>query len=109
MMVNPKTTEVECHPQIRRLLWYVFTASRGGLNRIRIVLALKERPHNANQLANELGIDYKAIQHHLKVLQKNNLIIRDGQKYGAAYLSTTCLDANLDVFEKIVTKLENRL
>lgn len=105
-MVNLKTTEVECHPQIGRLLWFVFSSSRGGLNRIRIVLALKERPHNTNQLANELGLDYKAIQHHLKVLQKNNLIISDGKKYGAAYLFSTYLEANLDVFEKIVAMMQ---
>ena len=61
-------------PHARRLLWFVFAGSRGGLNRLRIITALKEKPQNTNQLANELGLDYKAIQHHINVLEKNNLI-----------------------------------
>ncbi len=106
-MLSTRTIETECHPQIKKLLWYVFTGTRGGLNRIRIVLALKERPYNANQLANEFGLDYKAIKHHIKVLEKNNIIARDGHKYGTVYLLSTCLEANLDVFEEIITKLDS--
>ena len=39
-------------PQARRLLWFVFAGSRGGLNRLRIISALKDKPMNTNQLAN---------------------------------------------------------
>ena len=53
---------------------------------------LKERPSNTNQLATELGLDYKAIQHHIKVLEKNNLISREGEKYGITYFVSTFLD-----------------
>nr|NIQ15804.1 ArsR family transcriptional regulator [Candidatus Dadabacteria bacterium] len=72
-------------PQARRLLWFIFAGSRGGLNRLRIISALKDKPMNTNQLANELGLDYKAIQHHIKVLEKNNLISKEGEKYGVTY------------------------
>ena len=61
-------------PNAKRLLWFVFTGSRGGLNRLKIISILKENPLNINQLAKELSLDYKAIQHHIKVLEKNNLI-----------------------------------
>ena len=50
-------------PDAKRLLWFVFAASRGGLNRLKIISKLKENPLNINQLAKELGLDYKAIQH----------------------------------------------
>ena len=63
-------------PYAKRLLWFVFTSSRGGLNRFRIVSKLKETPLNINQLAKELGMDYKAIQHHIIVLEKNNIITK---------------------------------
>ena len=67
-------------PDAKRLLWFVFAGSRGGLNRLKIISKLKENPFNINQLANELGLDYKAIQHHIRVLEKNNLITKTGEK-----------------------------
>ena len=44
-------------PEAKRLLWYLFTDSRGGENRIGITDLAKERPHNMNQLAEVLGVD----------------------------------------------------
>ena len=43
-------------PDAKRLLWFVFAGSRGGLNRLRIIAALKEKPLNTNQLAKELNL-----------------------------------------------------
>ncbi|TLX68958.1 MAG: winged helix-turn-helix transcriptional regulator, partial [Thaumarchaeota archaeon] len=76
-------------PYAKRLLWFVFVGSRGGLNRIRIISTIRERPLNANQLAKELDLDYKAIQHHIGVLEKNNIITRVGEKYGATFFIST--------------------
>ena len=93
-------------PHARRLLWFVFTGSRGGLNRLRIITALKEKPQNTNQLANELGLDYKAIQHHINVLKKNNLISKEGEKYGITFFISTFLEVNMKTFDEIANKLE---
>ena len=93
-------------PYAKRLLWFVFTGSKGGLNRIRLISAVRKTPLNANQLAKELGLDYKAIQHHVNVLEKNNLITRVGEKYGAIFFISTFLEVNLETFDEIVTKLE---
>ena len=93
-------------PYAKRLLWFVFTGSKGGLNRIRLISIIKKTPLNANQLAKELGLDYKAIQHHVNVLEKNNLITRVGEKYGAVFFISTFLEVNLETFDEIVTKLE---
>ena len=93
-------------PHARRLLWFVFTGSRGGLNRLRIITALKEKPQNTNQLANELGLDYKAIQHHINVLEKNNLISKEGEKYGITFFISTFLEVNMETFDEIANKLE---
>ena len=67
---------------------------------------LRERPSNINQLATRLGFDYKAIQHHVKVLQKNNMISREGEKYGVTYSISTFLKVNLAAFDEITEKLE---
>ncbi len=86
-------------PDAKRLLWFVFAGSRGGLNRLRIISSLKEKPLNTNQLAKELGLDYKAIQHHIKVLEKNNLITKIGEKYGVTFFISTFLEVNMETFE----------
>lgn len=93
-------------PSAKRLLWFVFAGSKGGLNRIRLISAIRKTPLNTNQLAKELGLDYKAIQHHLNVLDKNNLITRVGDKYGATFFISTFLEVNMQTFDEIVTKLE---
>ena len=93
-------------PYAKRLLWFVFAGSKGGLNRIRFISTIRKTPLNANQLAKELVLDYKAIQHHIGVLEKNNLITRVGDKYGATFFISTFLEVNLETFDEIVTKLE---
>ena len=93
-------------PDAKRLLWFVFAGSRGGLNRLKIISKLKENPSNTNQLANELSLDYKAIQHHIRVLEKNNLITRVGEKYAVTYFISTFLEVNMETFEEIEGKLD---
>ena len=93
-------------PYAKRLLWFVFMGSRGGLNRIRLISHIRNKPLNANQLAKEMNLDYKAIQHHVGVLEKNNLITRVGNKYGATFFISTFLEVNLDLFDEIIRKLE---
>jgi len=92
-------------PDAKRLLWFVFTGTRGGLNRLKIISKLKEKPLNINQLAKEFGLDYKAIQHHIKVLEKNNLITKMGEKYGIMYFISTFLEVNMGTFDEIEGKL----
>ncbi len=92
-------------PGAKRLFWYLFAGSRGGDTRIKIIMLLKERPHNTNQLAETMGLDYKAIQHHIGVLEKNNLITRQGEKYGVMFFISTYLEVNIDAFEEICNKI----
>jgi DNA-binding transcriptional ArsR family regulator len=88
-------------PDAKRLLWFLFAGSRGGENRIRIIDLIKERPHNVNQLAEAMRIDYKAVQHHIRVLEKNNMITRTGEKYGVLYFISNYLEANIEAFNEV--------
>jgi predicted transcriptional regulator len=92
-------------PNARRLLWYLFAGSKGSDNRIKIIDLLKERPYNINQLAEVLGLDYKAIQHHIVVLEKNNLVTKMGEKYGILYFISSYLEANIQPFNEIRSKI----
>lgn len=91
------------------LLWHLLAGTRGGINRMRVIKAVQENPLNANQLAELLGMDYKTIRHHLKVLTKNRLIYNPQQdKYGGMYFLTQELESYLSVFNEIWEKLNKR-
>ncbi len=101
------TIEAKRHLQIKIVFWLLFVESRGGTNRIRIMSLLRNRPRNRNQLATELGIDYKNIQHHIKVLEGNNLVQKIGNSYGVTYCVSALFENNEIVFDEIVARLKN--
>lgn len=105
-MTSAREIEARCHPQTKRMLWFLFAGSRGGKNRMELVTLLANRPLNANQLSKELRLDYKAVQHHLNVLEKNNMITRGGKRYGAVYFISPLLENCMAAFNEILIKLK---
>ena len=95
--------------QTRRLLLYLFTGTKGGYTRLRVIMLLAEQPLNTHQLAKEMDLDYKAVQHHMKVLEKNNLITRIGEKYGAIFHLSNFLEINIRALDEVIEKLERKL
>ncbi|MCU0860174.1 MAG: winged helix-turn-helix domain-containing protein [Thermoplasmata archaeon] len=87
---------------MNRLLWWILAGTKGGPNRARIIELLHERPLNANQIAEKLGMDYKTVRHHLSVLAENDIIVTtaDG-KYGAMYFLSSQIEHNYAEFEQI--------
>lgn len=92
-------------PELRRLLWYLLGGTRGGENRARIIHELLNRPSNLNQLSTKLKLDYRAIQHHIEVLRKNNLVVPQGEHYGLTYFLNQWLETHIDLFDEICKKL----
>ena len=105
LTLKARTIEAKSHLQTKIVFWVLFVRSRGATNRIRIMSALRKRPRNRNQLSKELGIDYKGIQHHLKVLEGNNLVRKIGNPYGVIYCVSTLFENNEFVFDEIVDRL----
>ena len=103
-----RTIKAKRDHQTKTLFWPLFVRSREGTNRIRIMSVLRKRPSNRNQLATELGIDYKNIQHHIKVLEKNNLVKKTGHQYGMAYYVSELFMHNEIAFDEIRDKLKIR-
>ena len=86
----------------RQLLLYLFAYSRGAEMRYRLVMALVERPMNANQLAKELGVDYKAVEHHIGILLQNGLIQTPvAGAYGAPYFPSPLAEGYIDYLREI--------
>ena len=95
--------------QTRKLLLYLFTSTRGGFSRLRIIIHLLDQPCNTHQLAKKLDLDYKAVQHHLKVLEKNNMVSKIGEKYGAIFHLSNFLEINIGALDEAIEKLDQKL
>src|SRR5580698_73212 len=73
-------------PGFRSLMWYLLFGTRGGPNRRRILDELVRSPANAHQLAATLGLDYRTVRHHLRLLEKNGAVARPvGEAYATPY------------------------
>jgi len=110
-IVKAKSDPVNRKPdrEARKLLLYLFTGTKGGYTRLRIIMLLTERPFNTHQLSKELGLDYKAIQHHMRVLEKNNLVIKVGEKYGVMFHLSNFLEINIRSLDEAIEKLERKM
>lgn len=88
------------------VLWQLLASSRGGPTRTRLLSSLAEHPRNANELANELDLDYTTIRHHLDILCENNVVKRTDNEYGAVYLVTDQVKAHWEVVEEIFETMD---
>ena len=70
---------------------------------------LRSRPLNLNQLAEKLGVDYRTIMHHARVLKSNSLVVTGEEKYGAMYFLSPRLQASLGMFDEVASALHFEL
>ena len=92
---------------IIRLLWFLFAGTRGGDNRIKILDLLIKNPLNINKISEELQLDYKTIQHHIHVLEKNNLITKIGDKYGVLYFISNYMEKNIESYYNVKKRINH--
>ena len=87
----------------QRLLWFLIAGSRGGKTRARIIQNIRAKPLNANQLSEALQLNYKTVQHHLRILVQNRILINQppGAVYGATYFLTVEMEQSMALFGKI--------
>lgn len=72
---------------------------------MKVVELLLERPFNMNQLSKKLGMDYKTIQHHIKMLVENKIIVAEEKKYGSIYFPSGMFEEVKETFEEIRKKM----
>lgn len=72
-------------------------------------MLLLKQPYNTHQMAQELDLDYKAVQHHMKVLEKNNLVTKIGEKYGAIFHLSQFLEINIRTLDEAIEKLDRKM
>jgi DNA-binding transcriptional ArsR family regulator len=87
-----------------RLLWWLFAGSTGANTRLQVLKAIREQPRNAQQLSQLLHLDYTTVRHHLGVLEKNRLVLTEGDKYGKLYFVSEAMEANWAKLEEIISR-----
>jgi DNA-binding transcriptional ArsR family regulator len=106
-MLSKKKIEGKNQKQIKILFWRIFSGSKGGVNRVKIILELKVKPLNTNQLSRQLQLDYKVVERHLQVLEEHELVINGGDGYGALYLLSPLVEFNLNLLDEVSLKSKN--
>jgi DNA-binding transcriptional ArsR family regulator len=88
------------------VFWQLLASSRGGGSRVRILRAIDDQPRNPNELATELDLDYTTVQHHLDMLEENNVLRSSGDGYGAVYLLTEQAQAHREKLEQVLETVD---
>jgi len=82
-----------------KLLCYLIEGTRGGKTRALILRHLVEKSYNANQLATTLNMDYKTIRHHLEILVKYGIIMRNHDGHSDLYFISNNIVESLNSFD----------
>jgi len=81
-------------------MWYLLFGTRGGPNRRRLLEALSRSPANAHQLSESVGLDYRTVRHHLRILERNGAVTRPvGDAYATPYEICASTWAYLETLE----------
>ena len=59
---------------------------------------------NTNQLSKELELNYKTVQHHLEILDENDVVTTEGDGYGQLYFLSDRMTRNLDILETVAER-----
>ena len=92
--------------RFKMILWSIIGGTRGGVNRAKILNIISETPTNANKIATILKLDHKTVIHHVKILSKNNLVVRAEKSYAAEFELTKIMKDNQNVLEEIIQNIE---
>ena len=90
-------------------LWYLLAGTRGSENRARIVRTLDEQPRNANRLSEAIDLDYNTVRHHLDTLRDHDIVVRNGDGYGAVYRLSDQFEEHREVYERVVEAADHPL
>ena len=85
----------------KRLTFWLLEGTKGGPTRIRLLLLLKARPMNMHQLSKSANMDYKTVEHHISLLEKNGLVECIGDGYGRVYFISESMLSQKDILESV--------
>jgi len=97
-------------PAFKRLLMYLLVGTKGGFNRLQIIKLIHEEPLNPNKIGEKLNLDYKTVQHHLKILRENSIVVMSSPSgtYGAMYFLAPYMEKNISLVDEIWARFGKR-
>jgi len=88
---------------MKNIIYYLIFGTRGGESRAKIINLIKKTPMNSHKISKELKFDYKTVQHHIRILEKNKIIVKEGS-YGGVYFISKIMETHMDIFNEIWDK-----
>ena len=96
--------------EIEKALYWILAGTMGGANRVRILRELLKRPQNTNNLSKTLDLDFKTVQYHLKVLEKNGFVtFKGGGGFSRLYFPAQIVEDNQETFQEIVEQMKDQI
>jgi DNA-binding transcriptional ArsR family regulator len=97
-------------PAFKRLLMYLLVGTKGGFNRLQIMKLIHDEPLNPNKIGEKLNLDYKTVQHHLKILRENSIVVTSSPSgtYGAMYFLAPFVEKNSSLVDEIWARFGKR-
>jgi DNA-binding transcriptional ArsR family regulator len=96
--------------EVEKALYWILAGTMGGANRVRILNELIKKPQNTNNLSKVLDLDFKTVQYHLKVLEKNGFVtFKGGGGFSRLYFPSQIVEDNVETLHKIIQQMENEL
>jgi len=86
---------------MKRLMFWLLEGTKGGPTRITLLSILAKKPMNMRQLALSAKLDYKTVEHHLGLMEKNGLVEGGSEGYGRVYFISDAALAQDDFAGKI--------
>jgi predicted transcriptional regulator len=96
--------------EVEKALYWILAGTMGGANRIRILTELLKRPQNTNTLSKKLQLDFKTVQYHLKVLEKNGFVTyKGGGGFSRLYFPSQTVEDNVETLQDIIQQMEDQI
>ncbi|WP_048054027.1 ArsR/SmtB family transcription factor [Thermoplasma volcanium] len=92
--------------EYKRLIWWLFYATRGGDMRRKIIDLIRNNPSNQHQISRVLGVNYRTVEHHLHILEQNNIVYGMGDKYGRTFFISQSFLDKLPIYDEFKNKVE---
>ena len=89
---------------------YLLVGTKGGFNRLQIMRLIHDEPLNPNKIGEKLNLDYKTVQHHLKILRENSIVVTSSPSgtYGAMYFLAPFVEKNIGIVDEIWARFGKR-
>lgn len=105
----PDLKDIKVDKHMKKVFRLVFTGMGGRYTRMRIICAITENPMNKLKLSKELELDYKTIKYNIKVLERNDMVIRDGHGYGDTFFPSDKILLHLPTLYSVIRNVEVKL